>query len=244
METLDGLSVAHVEGSFQHERAALTKHELTCLLLGWPPWYKEKFKTRAGREVPFPIWSEKDISRGGWIIAVGLMESPMPLAVYRCPNEPDEPGFRQNGATFRRSVARCRDHIAKNISPHFPDNQDVTDAMAALNHLINERTGSGIPTGRLGRTADDVKGIDIPHLRSSDCRFICTNFNDYEPLTDADRARLESILFPTMVAVVHGAYEVVQYLKDVGVELKIPPSLQPFDREVWLRDCTTRLPVR
>lgn len=47
-----------------------------------------------------------------------------------------------------------------------------------------------------------------------------------------------------MSAAVRGAYEIVQYLKSVGMELKIPPALQPFDREVWLRDCATRLPLK
>jgi hypothetical protein len=58
------------------------------------------------------------------------------------------------------------------------------------------------------------------------------NFNAYSPLSDTDIARFIPILLPTMAAAIHGAYEVVQYLKDVGVELKIPLELQPFGREV------------
>ena len=35
-----------------------------------------------------------------------------------------------------------------------------------------------------------------------------------------------------------------KYFKNISIELKIPPELQPFYREVWLRDYTTRLPIR
>ena len=171
------------------------------------------------------------------------LDSQHPLALYRCPDEPVKPEFRQNGGVFRQAVARCRDHIEKNIFSHYPNNPHVNHAIRALNHLIMELTGSGMPEGGLGRSAREAR-VNIPHLRSSDCRFICQNFNRYQGLSDEDKLRLEPILFPTMAAVVHGAYEVTQYLKDGGMELQIPPELQPFDREVWLRDCATRLPIK
>jgi hypothetical protein len=223
----------------------LTKYELGCMLQGYPPWYRETFTTRAGIKVPFPIKTERDIPRAGWILAVGLMDAEIkaqqPLALYRCPDEPKDPGFRQNGRTFRQAVLRCKDHISKNILPHFGNDGNVRAAIEGLDYLIEERTGSGIPTkGQFEATWKP----NIPHLRSSDCRFVCENFNGYSPLSDADKARFAPILLPTMAAVVQGAYEVVQYLKDTGMELHIPPEFKPLDREIWLRDCITRLPIK
>ena len=244
VERTGATAVAHIEGSFRDERQLLTKHELGCMLMGWPPWYRQSFKTRSGFTVPFPIACQSDIPRAGWILAVGLMDSDQvsqePLALYRCPNEPNEPAFRQNGGTFRKAVKRCRDHIVKNISPQFPGSLLIRDALAALDHLIDEMTGSGMPEGVLGKRWSPT----MRHLSFSQCQFVFKVFNDYTVLSERDKTKLEPILFETLAAVVHGAYEVIQYLKDVGMELKIPAELQPFHREVWLRDCTTRLPIR
>ncbi|KAI0131659.1 hypothetical protein F4776DRAFT_671640 [Hypoxylon sp. NC0597] len=218
-ETLrDGTAVVHIQGSIQHQHSdKLTKVELQRLLSGYPPWYRETFVTRANIELPFPISSERDIGRAGWIIAVGLMccgaNSNRPLALYRSPDEPENPKWRQNGRMFRQAVARCRDHIQENIAPHFPGSQDVIDAIVALNHMIDKLTGSGTPTGNLG-LPERTSGI--PHLRYADCKFVCDNFNEYCELDTSAAARFEPILFPVMAAAVHGAYEVVQYLKDVG----------------------------
>ncbi len=244
VETIGADTVAHIEGPFRRERQSLTKHELGRMLVGWPPWYRQTFQTRSGITVPFPIASDSDVPRAGWILAVGLMDwgqaSQEPLALYRCPNEPLEPGFRQNGVTFRQAVRRCRDHIRGNISPRFPGNHLISDALAALNHLIDERSGSGMPEGRLGKSWSPRTG----YLSYSQCQLAFKIFNDYTVFSDRNKVLLEPILFKTLAAAVHGAYEVVQYLKDRGMELKVPPELQPFHREVWLRDCTTRLPIR
>ena len=244
VETIGATAVAHIEGSFRDERQLLTKHELGSMLMGWPPWYRQSFKTRSGITVPFPIAHQSDIPRAGWILAVGLMDSDQasqkPLALYRCPNEPNEPAFRQNGVTFRKAVKRCRDHIVKNISPLFPGNIVIRDALAALNHLIDEMTGSGMRSGVFGERWSPT----MRHLSFSQCQFIFNIFNNYTALSERDKTKLEPILLETLAAAVYGAREVVEYLKDVGMELKIPPELQPFHREVWLRDCTTRLPIR
>ena len=234
--------VAHIEGPFHSQRQSLTKHELGRMLVGWPPWYRENFQMRNGIIVPFPIASNSDIPRAGWILAVGLMDqrqaSQEPLALYRCPNEPLEPGFRQNGVTFRQAVRRCRDHIRRNISPQFPDDRLISDALDALNVLIHDGTGSGLQilleTFRLRRG----------NLSYSQCQLAFRMFNDYTVLSDRDKIMLEPILVETLAAAVLGAYEVVRYLNGRGCELKIPPELRPFHREVWLRDCTTRPPIK
>jgi hypothetical protein len=140
------------------------------------------------------------------------------------------------------AVARCRDHIKKNILPHFQADQNVLAAIESLNHLVEENTGSSMPaSGKFGRVWNNDD--QLQHLKVSNCRFVTKSFNEYKALSSADVAKLQPIILPTMAAAVQGAYEVIQYLKDVGAELKIPPELQWFDQEVYLRDCTTRLPA-
>ncbi|OTA59936.1 hypothetical protein K449DRAFT_435598 [Hypoxylon sp. EC38] len=77
-----------------------------------------------------------------------------------------------------------------------------------------------------------------------DGKFLYDNFNKYYELDANATARSKLILFPIMAAAVYGTYEVVQYLESVDVELKILSDLVPLDRELWSRDCVTRLPVQ
>jgi hypothetical protein len=75
-ELLGPLVFCHLQGQFQKRRHGLTKSELECMLHGYPPWYRESFVTYACTvNLTFPIKSEEDVSRGGWIAAVGLMDS-------------------------------------------------------------------------------------------------------------------------------------------------------------------------
>jgi hypothetical protein len=67
------------------------------MLNGYPPWYRKTIRTRGNVDFDFPIWSKNDVSRGGWIVAVGLgntrWNGQKPIPVYRCENELPKPGF-------------------------------------------------------------------------------------------------------------------------------------------------------
>lgn len=237
-ERREDIVICRVIGDRQPFRSTLTKSELQCLLEGYPPWYRETFETDTNIKLPFPIRDARDIPRGGWVVAVGLMnrklDSQKPLRVYRCPDEPAEPGWRMNGRTFRMAIVRCRDHIVRNIRPHFVNDPYVNAAVEALNYLIEQRTGSGIHCAPLPSPLMD--GV-LP-LKASDCRFLMNHFNEYSALTDpADMTRYSNMMLPAMTAVVHGAFEVVQYLKDVGKELEIPPELANLQQEIYLKMC-------
>ncbi|KAI0840433.1 hypothetical protein F5Y06DRAFT_308737 [Hypoxylon sp. FL0890] len=232
--------------SLSFDRSMLTKAELERVLYGYPPWYRETFTTRANITSPFPISSESDIRRAGRIIAVGLMSCGSnrhkPLALYRCLDKPEYMKSRwRNGLTFRLAVERCRDHIQKNIAPHFPGNRDVACAIRALSHLAVWHSSSGMPRD-LGLKANDID--ELPHLQPPDCKFVFDNFNEYRELDHRAKAKSEPILFPVMAAAVHGAVEAIEYHRRDGMELEIPPELLPLDREVWLRDCMTKLPFK
>jgi hypothetical protein len=245
-ESRKGITFCHIQGSFQQLRADLTKHELERMLDGYPPWYRNTFVTRGRVKLPFPISSLSDVSRGGWIVAVGLMNddirSQAPLALYRCQDEPEEPDFRGNGVVYRKAIARCLDHISRNIQPHFPNDVNVKAAATMLEYLLQEKTASGIPCpGEFSARWNTSN--PIPHLRGSDCRFLMKNFNDFRELDvqSGEKGKLEMILLPAMAAVVHGAIEVVEYLKDIGVEFEFPKELAEFGQGVYLRDCVSPL---
>jgi hypothetical protein len=51
---------------------SVSKYELSHILQGYPPWYRTTLYLANGTEVPHPITTFADISRGGWIAAIGL----------------------------------------------------------------------------------------------------------------------------------------------------------------------------
>ena len=53
----------------------LTKKDVDGLLRGYPPFYRERLYTIKGDEVRHPIRDVADVSRGGWIAAIGLCRS-------------------------------------------------------------------------------------------------------------------------------------------------------------------------
>lgn len=51
---------------------AVTKYEIERIIDGYPPFYQRVFTTTAGVKLEHPIRNTKDVSRGGWVFAVGL----------------------------------------------------------------------------------------------------------------------------------------------------------------------------
>ncbi len=90
-----------------------TKVELTALMNGYPPWYRERIVCAHGPSTPFPIRNDADITRGGWVVAVGLADSATrtPMALYTVPNLADKQTdgsylARTKGSHLRIAVQR------------------------------------------------------------------------------------------------------------------------------------------
>lgn len=127
--------VAHLRGQFKQERVQYTKAELTVLMDGYPPWYRERVVCAHGPSMPFPIRNDADINRGGWVIAVGLADSKTrkPMALYTFPNLADHQTdgsyyARTNGSHLRIAVQRVHD-ILKNVREHIPNDFRVLNAV-------------------------------------------------------------------------------------------------------------------
>ena len=234
-------TIVYIKGPGIYDDPALTKLELERLTKGYPPWYREQCTTKNKVQVPFPIFSERDIFRAGWILAVGMVETigtsapHSPPSCYISPVELEKNRMhrgRYSGDGFRLAIRRCADHICKNIQPQFPSNSYVQEAVAALEYLLAYRTASGMGAHWL---ESDLGTAGFPYLEGSDVEFVFANFNGFTELQDADKARLAPIIPTTMLAAVVGATKVVEYLKDSGQELQLPPALLPLEKEVWLR---------
>ncbi|KAJ0110184.1 hypothetical protein J7T55_000616 [Diaporthe amygdali] len=218
-----------------------TKRELELILAGYPPWYREEFFTNAGFTLSFPLSNNppnmSDVVRGGWVVAVGPMQrgdSQRPLTFYRCPEDPEGLGFRENGLVFRKAIKRCLDHSTQNIQPHFLGDDDVATAVCALEYMLREKTGSGVESHCIRNNYTTRLFRWEPIMPRAQCEFIMTDFNEYKALGREDRDIYKRVLVPAMAAVIKGSYEVIQYLKDFGTELKIPAYLQDWRQEIYL----------
>ncbi|KAH7303233.1 hypothetical protein B0I35DRAFT_498671 [Stachybotrys elegans] len=72
-----GVLTAHlgVDSESQPQLHSRTKKEVDMILQGYPPFYLEKIVVTDTVHVPSPIQSRDDITRGGWIVGVGLDSS-------------------------------------------------------------------------------------------------------------------------------------------------------------------------
>ena len=236
----EGLLVGHFRGHFKQERVRYTKKEITALMDGYPPWYREQVVCPHGPTIPFPISSIADITRGGWVVAVGLMDHyTKPMALYIVPNAADQQkdgGYfeRTNGLHLRTAVQRVYDALVILQTEHIQNSDALDRVVAAVQYMIQTGTGSGVERKLPGRT---VTGGAIRQLDVNQCKFAMTLFNGMV-WTDADIQTLRPILAPVLQAAFDGCYEVIQYLKDTGMRLVLPHNLgDDWSRKVYLRDC-------
>lgn len=238
-----GVILCHAEGRIGGHRHNLTKLELELMLAGYPPWYRQAFRTHGeGFELSFPLSTSppnmSDVSRGGWIVALGLMQGndifKYPLTFYTCSGDPESPRWRENGLVFRKAIRRCLDHINRNIQPHFLGEDEVATAVEALTYMLREGTGSGVDSCSILKNGTTNLRTMAPIMPRAHCEFVMRNFNEYKPLELEHITMYKGVLLPAMAAVVQGSYEVVQYLKDYGTELRIPAYLQDLKQEVYL----------
>ncbi|KAK5100716.1 hypothetical protein LTR70_001383 [Exophiala xenobiotica] len=233
---INDTAIAHICGSFVFSRQSLTKWDISRMLDGFPPWYRKSVKNKHGVEFPFPIEDIRDVPRGGWVLAVGFTDTKeltqRPVPVCRLIDEPDKAEFREHGVQYRYAIRRCRDHIQKHILHQFLKNDTAERAIKSLNYLLEYNTNSFMPY------LEFFVQVPMNQMTGSQLRFATKLFNKFRPLNDNERNELEPIMDQVLAACVLGAEEIVRYLKDDGVELKIPEGLGWLDDIVYLRDCS------
>jgi hypothetical protein len=239
IDTRLGVVISHLESTGAIGYAMMKKQDIGGLLEGYPPWYRQVFWSRANIEIPSPITESRHVPRGGWIVAVGLMglsrRGQRPLPVYRVTEELMQLRFEGHNAYYY-AIKRCRNRVRDAISPRFLG-IDAQFAEESLSYLVSQFTESAMPHRGW------FKGQPEQHLTRPECCFAMDLFSNMQPLSNDEIARLRPILFPVLAAAVNGAFEVTDYLKDHGKELRIPDELQPDEKVVYIRDCTAQLPI-
>ena len=233
--------VAHVKDEHQPLNWDFTKSEVEKIMSGYPPWYRQRVALPHGPVISFPIESESDVLRGGWIVALGLMNPEIrhsnykPLFLYTVPGGKAEDGTRldrTNGKHFRRAMRRTKEIIYR-FETYFPSVEQFKDASFALEGMIEAGTVSGY-----ANRVWNIAGPDYLNLTTQQAHFAMQIFNTLEPMTEFELAQLKPILLTVVQAALVGVYRVTHYLARQGTRYDPPPLLKrSWDTHVYLVGC-------
>ncbi|KAF8535572.1 hypothetical protein BDD12DRAFT_808466 [Trichophaea hybrida] len=118
-DVLTGLKRALLHGTPQR---SLTKQEVTNLLRGYPPFYRDTIDSHEVFDLPAPIPDDTYLARDGWVITAGLITEVQPAPEYvdsiHCP------GYDGAGV-FYRSFEHILAVISKIIAPRYPEDKAI-----------------------------------------------------------------------------------------------------------------------
>jgi hypothetical protein len=226
-------TVLHLEGTFQR---SLTKKEVERLIMGYPPFYREKLQIRPGGSITVrPIRSEEDVPRGGWVIAAGFSNT-KPVPVYM---DVRKHGKRTRAGVFWKSFERVKAILQGPISQAFPDNDDVQRILAGVTFMLEKETDSG---GHSFLSESSISGLDLSTLSQDQYVTAIKIFNQPPRLSSTDLEKLREELAPilgvTLKAAFLGVHNCFVYMKNAGRELNVmlPEGLHSTSK-VYLQGC-------
>ena len=212
--------------------------EVDRLLRGYPPFYREVLNCN-GMRVPSPIRTDRDVSRGGWVIGAGLSSTnPIPVYVDRF-----HEASTVRGEVFWTALTRVKAVLEDNFRLIYLDDASISQRISAvingLTHIINEKTDSG-----LDRALQDsgLMSYTPRILTQEECIRAMRIFNGSYRLDEDGLANLkiqvQDMILEVLKAALMGAKACIMYVKDPGRELdsKIPAILANSER-VFLQGC-------
>jgi hypothetical protein len=231
-------------------RLNITKREMELILQGYPPWYQNPLSLPGGRHVPHPIVEESDLSRGGWVVAVGLS-----------PTRPIATDFmeRKDGSVviLDRALGRVAQCLG-NIQRAFPEEGRVSTARSLVEDVISMIGSFGYSGSHLhflyerANFKDCIADPARPRGRRNlpiftegltDRQIMRTLkvLNYDEQLTDDEASELRPVLQTVLQASMCGVFKVVIHLYVVGARRSrpcvLPPELETdgliYVRERW-----------
>lgn len=223
-------------------RLDVTKHEMELIFRGYPPWYQNPLSIEGGRHVQHPIVDESDLSRGGWIVAVGLS-----------PTRPVTRHFLERQNRSLVIVERAIERVIcclKNLETAFPGVGMVPSAHTVVRQ-VHARIGGGFGySGSHLHRLFVVAGFERLVTRRHPPKFIkgltdeqiittMKVFNYDEPLTTDEITQLRPVLESVVQACLLGVFKVVNHLYVIGARKDRPCPLPPEldnDGLVYIRE--------
>lgn len=208
-------------------RLKITKYEMECFLKGYPPWYQQPLVLANGNAINNPIKEVDDISRGGWIVAIGLSPA-QPIAndhldcFYRDDYKPSGPIFN--------ALLRLH-HCLRNIAKALPEEKIISEAEELMrrceeNHYIwtNSTLGRLFCSSELSArfNTDPEKCFWFSNsaetaryasaLSDAQCVLIMRIFSKYNDPTTKDIQELRPVLYVAIRVAMTGVYAVARYM--------------------------------
>ncbi|KAK3324498.1 hypothetical protein B0T19DRAFT_428721 [Cercophora scortea] len=219
--------VLHLQGQL---RRTLSKDHLQRLLDGGPPLSRDPW----GQS----IFSNDDISRGGWIVAIGL-ESTWDSRKAFVPVYIDSVQYKgQRGSLFWRSIDRVTHMLSDIWLPAFegtsPAGDKVKKAIEALKFMRERETESG---------AQNIFNASLPTTpTSAQKRLIIDHFNGPPILAESSfpqfRNEWEPLLSMVLAAAVEGTTRCLAYFKNPGREMHLLMPNDVLDSgDLYIRGC-------
>jgi hypothetical protein len=234
----------------------VSKSELSHILQGYPPWYRTTLYLANGTKAPHPITTFADISRGGWIAAIGLSRT-RPLRSHCMVAEPldgwsnykklvhvasafDRILYRLDSllTTFTENVVWIRE--ALRLVTYLHDKTPITSGRGGgrisshtysvfQSSSFRETFGPQWFSGKeLGESRKFVEG-----LSQEQCLMIMEVFAQYGMLTNEAVEGLRGCLLAALRAVLVGCWEVHVYTATSGKV--VWESELEVEKIVWLR---------
>jgi hypothetical protein len=244
LDDRNGVLVAHISSTTQPTPHNLTKDAVMRITSGYPPFYREQIDLGSVGTVPFPIKDERDIKRGGWVIAVGLMaesrpgsgvlqEAPLGLFIDEDGSEHAFPNYRP----FEKGIRRVHDVINTLFVAAFSDEPNLNSTITLLDHVTrrSQRSITSLDLSELARLSSKLKeGGET--MSKEQCETVMDVFNSSSPL-DSDKVEaLRPILLVVLGVALEGVRRVILYSWDAK-RLILPQSLRDRNRAVYLRGC-------
>ena len=196
---------------------ALTKHEVECIILGYPPFYREYITLSDGSKVKSPITSKEDCIRGGWIVGVGLAY-PNPTRRHNLTITSDASDGRLWKHTSMADAVRRVGERLEDFLGCFPDELALKHGLTIYREMIQDK-GHRTMFWTLceDRTFFDVPGANgypdpfVKSMSVQEWELALLAFNRRHPLTDAMRAVFLSHLKTIVLAALKGLSYVLVY---------------------------------
>ena len=218
LERHDKILVAHVKGPLRPQRLTLTKSEIEKLLSGYPPFYRETLFLSNGEPLNFPIHQDGDIERAGWIIAIGLAPvEPLALFIAEADLDSDTEYSRKHGRLYWRAIDRVIEVLDKHIFPEFPENTHQRAQIINTIRDLQDAKDSGTTSGKRRTNSTPVQ------LGKQQAEMLIKIFNEFRPLESHEKCGITEILGCVLNVAVIGSFRVIDYLKNTGKRLRIPP---------------------
>ena len=197
--------IAHLEGRVQ---VSLTKGDVNGISTGYPPWYRETLTllgSPPGIQIPSPISTYRDVNRAGWILGVGMSETP-PLEAAHL-----------SELFMTRPITRLRNILSDKLLPAFPQ-ENVRVVIAAVDLMLAELTESGVFIKLFDASGNLVDlRKECEKFSQADATFAIAIFNSPPniSLTADEITKIQTILLQILSAAFRGSSFVVKALKNV-----------------------------